>query len=307
MDYQNNITIDRLRYFIEAAKTEHIGRAAKLLHVSPSVVSSAIRQLEQELKLQFFHRNKKTIKLTFHGKALLDKAQAILLSIKDLKSDLNAPLSDNLSGFYRLGASHILMDTILVPSILGLSENRNDMVCELSSLETSLAIAQIRAGLLDLALVFRSSYTESIEENILWTGEFKIAVTEGHPLLKTPIHKRIQLLNELPAISFRSSNVSNFWEKHPALATAGISPHSKYFYDDTQTAITLLDKTKGWAFLPEFIIDRNPSIKVIKTNFPINAPVNISLVSANNQKAMKLVEKLIPELQSLVKPKKQKY
>jgi DNA-binding transcriptional LysR family regulator len=41
------VTLDRLRYFIEVATTEHVGNAAKLLAVSPSVVSAAIRELEE--------------------------------------------------------------------------------------------------------------------------------------------------------------------------------------------------------------------------------------------------------------------
>lgn len=42
------LTLERLRYFIEAATLEHVGNAARKLHVSPSVISSAIHELEEE-------------------------------------------------------------------------------------------------------------------------------------------------------------------------------------------------------------------------------------------------------------------
>ena len=42
------MNIDRINYFLETAKHEHLGRAAKALAISPSAISHAIKLLEEE-------------------------------------------------------------------------------------------------------------------------------------------------------------------------------------------------------------------------------------------------------------------
>ena len=108
MDYPNNITLDRLRYFTKVAELEHVGMAAKSLHVTPSVISSAVKTLEGELGHKLFNREKQRIKLTEKGRELLELAQKIINSTADLKNKLNSQTA-TLTGHYRIGASHFLM------------------------------------------------------------------------------------------------------------------------------------------------------------------------------------------------------
>jgi LysR family transcriptional activator of glutamate synthase operon len=56
--------IDQLIYFAETAKEEHIGRAAKILGISPSAISHSIASLEGELQLKLFQKKGKNIFLT---------------------------------------------------------------------------------------------------------------------------------------------------------------------------------------------------------------------------------------------------
>lgn len=295
MDKQNNITIDRLRYFSEAARQEHVGRASKILHVSPSVISSAIRQLELEMDLKLFVRERQKIRLNNDGKRMLEQAEDILSSVENLKKGLR-PEPASLKGHYRIGASHFLMDKYLIPSILKLQSKVPQITFELSSMDTAIAMAQLKAGMLDAALVFRSSYSEIMEEQIIGKGNFQITVRNNHPILKMPIKKRIGALNLLPAISFRTSIGANFWERHPALLTAGVIPKHAYFYDDTQTALSILNNTDCWAFLPDHIIKHNSKIKPVRLPENIEAPVNVSLVSTENIRTKLFLEKLKPLL-----------
>lgn len=295
MDFPNNITLDRLRYFVEAARLEHVGRAAKILHVTPSVISSAIRYLEEEFERKLFLRERQTIRLNNEGRRMLEHAEDVLASVQSLKSKITSE-SPVLKGHYRIGASHFLMDNFLVPAILELQNKESQITVEFSSLDSGVAIAQLRANMLDAALIFRSSYAEKLEEIILWNGKFQIVVKKDHHILKLPAKKRLEALNLLPAISFRTSSGANFWEKHPALLTAGISPRHTFFYDDTQTALTLLKRTEGWAFLPDFIIKKNKDIKSVSISKSFDAPVNISLVTSEAQRSRLIMEKLQPIL-----------
>ena len=296
MDYPNSITLDRLRYFTKVAELEHVGRAAKILNVTPSVISSAVKTLEEELGHMLFYREKQRIKLTEKGRELLELALKIINSTAELKSKLNSE-TPTLAGHYRIGASHFLMGKFLVQVLSELVGEYPSLTFELSSLDTGVAISKVQAGLLDFALLFRSSYKEKILEEILWSGDFQIALKKDHRILKNRTDNRLKKLNGYPAISFRTSTGGNFWELHPALTNAGLIPNNSFFYDDTETAIKLLDATSGWAFLPEIIVLSDSRLKPFPLKNKLKAPVNISLVRNESGRNKNFGSVLIKKLQ----------
>ncbi len=70
--------IYELRYFLTAAKHEHVLKAAADLHISPGSVSKAIARLEAELGVALFHRSGRGIQLTHSGRKLQQKASQIV-------------------------------------------------------------------------------------------------------------------------------------------------------------------------------------------------------------------------------------
>nr|WP_242521637.1 LysR family transcriptional regulator [Motiliproteus sp. SC1-56] len=67
-----------MRTFLEVQNTRHFGRAAENLYLTQSAVSFRIRQLELQLGVKLFDRNRNNIQLTSAGKRLVPHAQAIL-------------------------------------------------------------------------------------------------------------------------------------------------------------------------------------------------------------------------------------
>jgi DNA-binding transcriptional LysR family regulator len=64
-----------LRYFIAVAEELNFSRAAERLNVSQPPLSRQIRDLEYELKVKLFERNRQEVKLTRVGSALLARAR----------------------------------------------------------------------------------------------------------------------------------------------------------------------------------------------------------------------------------------
>lgn len=280
------VTLDRLKYFVAGAHHEHIGKAAIKLSISPSVISSAIKALEQELGCELFSRENQRIKLTPKGELLLEKANEILENTRQLYVHLS---SDSLEpkGHYRIGGSHFLMQEFLIPTYLDLYKKYSKISADLMSFDSAVAISKVLSGKLDFALVFRSSYQTKIEEEILYQGNFQIGVRKNHPILKKTKDKEIiQEINNLPAITFRSSGDFtglDFWENHPTLNSVGIIPKHTFFYEDNQTATQLLTQTNGWVFMPDLVFKKNKNIVPIHLRTKLNAPVNISIVWNDNK------------------------
>ena len=77
-----------LRYFHVVAHEGHLTRAAELLSVSQSALSSQIRQLEERLGQQLFERRGRALHLTEAGRIALDHADAIFSTGNELVATL---------------------------------------------------------------------------------------------------------------------------------------------------------------------------------------------------------------------------
>ena len=77
----------QLRYFVAVADTLNFCRAAESLYVSQSALSKQISELERELGVTLFNRDRRSVELTAAGQLLLPEAKDILM-----RSEKLAPL-----------------------------------------------------------------------------------------------------------------------------------------------------------------------------------------------------------------------
>ena len=94
--------IDKLEMFIALAGERHFGRAAQACGVTQPSLSSAIRQLEDQLGVQLVFRGSRFQGLTPEGQRVLDWARRIVGDIRALKSEMRS-VHAGLSGNLRLG------------------------------------------------------------------------------------------------------------------------------------------------------------------------------------------------------------
>ncbi len=107
--------IDKLEMFIALANERHFGRAAAVCGVTQPTLSSAIRQLEEQLGVQLVFRGSRFQGLTPEGQRVLDWGRRIAGDMRALKDEMRA-VRAGLSGNIRLG----VIPTAL-PMIAGLT------------------------------------------------------------------------------------------------------------------------------------------------------------------------------------------
>ncbi len=77
-DY-TGLSFQHISYFIEIAERGSMSKAAKRLHVSPSLLSQKIAQLEALIGIKLFHRARQRLSLT-------DAGRQLLIDFKDIQS-----------------------------------------------------------------------------------------------------------------------------------------------------------------------------------------------------------------------------
>lgn len=129
--------IRHLSYFVTLAEEKHFARAAEICNVTQPTLSSAIRKLEEHLKVTLIVRGHRFMGLTRDGERVLEWGRQILLDYDSLRNDLNDS-HGSLSGTLRLGVIPAAM-----PSVSLLSERFSDyhpdIIIEITSM-TSRAI-----------------------------------------------------------------------------------------------------------------------------------------------------------------------
>jgi DNA-binding transcriptional LysR family regulator len=77
-----------LRYFVAVAEHLHFTRAAEALFVSQPALSKQIRTLESQVRAPLFERDRRDVRLTPAGAALLPRARAVLELWRDAEREL---------------------------------------------------------------------------------------------------------------------------------------------------------------------------------------------------------------------------
>lgn len=72
------MSLRRLRYFVTVADEGSFTAAARALHMAQPPLSTQVRQLEREMGVELFDRNRRRITLTAAGEALLPEARRLL-------------------------------------------------------------------------------------------------------------------------------------------------------------------------------------------------------------------------------------
>jgi DNA-binding transcriptional LysR family regulator len=251
-----------LRYFLAVAEDLHVGRAAQRLHISQPPLSRQIHQLEEELGVALFKRDKKRMQLTVAGRAFLEEARAIL-ERTDHAVRLVQRASRGQVGLLRIGFIESATASGLLGRVLArFRKQYPDVELELSKLLSLRQAEALRAHQLDAGFIYtRPPEAADLLFRTVLPGYVVTAVARSSPLAK---NRQIPLATfaKQPLIIWRRALSPILYDQLMSRCrAAGHEPHVAQHTSQMQTTISLAAAGVGLGIIPSsFAATRVPGV-----------------------------------------------
>jgi DNA-binding transcriptional LysR family regulator len=236
------LDITRLRVIDAVARHGSVTGAAKELHYSQPSVSHHLSRLEAETGARLLQRVGRGIRLTEAGRLLADRAAEIVGRIDAADAELAAHVGLT-AGRVRLAGFSSAIGSLVRQAAAVLSDKHPGLQISLIDTHPPEALELLRAGKIDVAIIFRYDETEPEPEGV-----------RLHHLLDDPVYllsagrgRTLAALREATWIAGCERCRSHLLS---LCATAGFEPRIGYTSDDMVVMQALVAAGLGVATLP---------------------------------------------------------
>ena len=249
----------QMYYFMEVAKTGHMTKAAKNLHISQPAISKTIHEIETELGVPLFDRVGRMIVLNDYGKIMLKHTEEVFNSITTARNEISA-------------ASTINDKTVTIAARVA-SSHIGEIIRQFKQLHPDVSIKVVQMDLKngfteDIGLCSSSIRINKKTSHTLFKEDIALAVPVSHPFAKLDTINLIDVKGE-PIIGLDSSQLNQTMKN--ACNKAGFNLAYAIESDDPSTVRKFIKMGLGLAFVPVITwhkISQLSDIRLIKIDNP---------------------------------------
>jgi molybdate transport repressor ModE-like protein len=245
-----------MRVLREIARHGSFSAAARALSYTQSAVSQHVAALERETGARLVERTGRGVRLTQAGEVIVRHADAVLARLAEAEAELEA-LAGLRGGRLRLACFPTAGATIMPQAVATFRARHPGVELSLADAEPFESVPRLRAGELDLALVFEPNgitddHDAGVQRQHLLDDPFFLALPAGHPAAGRGRVRLADLAGEpwinTPAWCHCSVIVLR------ACAAAGFEPHVAFESDDYLAVQGLVAAGLGVALIPELAL-----------------------------------------------------
>ncbi|MCG7218166.1 LysR family transcriptional regulator [Paenibacillus mucilaginosus] len=263
------MTLFQLEVFLAVVQTGSFTRAGELLNASQSGVSHSIGDLEKELGIPLFTRNRKGVKLTDTGEQILSHVREIMNHTEQIHQAAAASRGMN-SGTIRIGAFPSFSANV-IPELFQAFRSHYPGV-ELLLFEGSYAEVEawIKAGVVDLG--FLADPSDGLDAVQLLSDPYVAILPANHPLREHDMISIEQLTHE-PFLSLKSGCEHLVMR---AFQKRGLSLNKQFEVAENSTILSMVEAGIGVSIVPSMILPAVPANVAVR---PLHPPIirNIGL------------------------------
>jgi DNA-binding transcriptional LysR family regulator len=281
------LDVTRLRVLVAVERYGSVTAAARALNYAQPSVSHHLARLEAETGIKLIQRAGRGIRLTDAGRLLAERAAEVIGRLDAAENELAAYTSQR-AGRLRLAAFPSALGTIVPAAAAKLRGHQSGVDLRLAEAEPPEALRMLRAGHVDLAVIFRyfpdgpspavpGQFTADLPDPLADDGDDGIDVTEGlreRLLLDEPVHLVVSAHAAEPPAPDLSRYARHRWIagcdrcRGPLLrhcAAAGFVPKIAFTTDDYVAAQALVAADLGVSILPALCLRaaRHPGVTTV--------------------------------------------
>jgi LysR family hydrogen peroxide-inducible transcriptional activator len=196
--------VHQLRYFCAVAETGSFTRAAEREQVAQPSLSQQIMKLEVELGVRLFDRLGRAVRLTDMGQVFLPRVRAILSEMRAAKEEV-AEKQSTVSGAVCVGVIPTIAPYFLPARIALFSRQYPEASISVVEDITVHLMGQLRAGLIDLAIIALPARGHDLDAFPLLTERLFAILPKGHRLARRRT-LRMKELREEPFLLLRDDH-----------------------------------------------------------------------------------------------------
>ncbi|TGE37442.1 LysR family transcriptional regulator [Desulfosporosinus fructosivorans] len=251
--------IRHLEYFMEVSRYKSFSKAAEVTHTSQPSISKAIKDLEIELGITLFYRSTKYVKLTDAGEAILEQAQQIVSSFRNINAQLEG-LTKMQTGKIHIGLPPITAVTTFSHLLGAFKSEYPKIHIQLYEFGPKKIEASLQDGLLDIG-IFTPEDSDHFEW--IWFEQDPLSV------IMHPTHRLAQCCN-VDYEDFYGEQIilyNSDYKLHDIIIEgcrrAGVNPEIAFETSQRELMTQMVAANLGLALLPSKICkDLNPEVIV---------------------------------------------
>jgi DNA-binding transcriptional LysR family regulator len=190
-----SVELRHLRSFVAVAEELNFTRAAARVHLAQQALSAQIRQLEELLGTPLFIRTTRKVELTAAGRALLERAPALLDGV-DEAIDATALAGRGESGELTVGLLATASLDFTPRLLRAFAEELPEVAVSVRNFAFDDPSGGLRAHQADVALVWLPFSTEELACEWLFDDPRRAVLAADHPLAGKPELTVEELLDE---------------------------------------------------------------------------------------------------------------
>lgn len=267
------MNLNQMRYFQSVCVTMNMTVAAEHLNISQPSLSVSIRQLEDEMGVQLFFREKNKLILTPAGEEFLAEVSRILTDVDDLATRMNE-LGKKEMRKLNIGMPP-LSGALLFPEIFSIFQTEHPeirmKIYETSSIKLT---EMILDKALDIAVVPRlGDFPDHIKYTHLFNSEICLLVGKDHPLASQE-YVCVEELKDIPFV-FCMEGFNHYAMIQELFNRHKVNPRVLLHSDQIYTTLSMVRSNIASTFYPRNIIYGQEGIQAIPLDPPYYYEVGI--------------------------------
>jgi DNA-binding transcriptional LysR family regulator len=263
-----------LRSFIAVAQALNYGRASRKLHLSQSALSTQIRQLEEDLGVQLFLRNRRVVELTPAGAIFVKEAQETLARAEKAMERVRKVPKGEL-GELRVGFVSSAALEIVPQLVVAFRKAFPDIELDLINLRTSTQLEELGSGSVDVGFLRLPANQRLLSLSVIHSEPFVIVLPQKHALSKKPVLTLADLYKE-KFVAYGRQWAPGFFDYIMAMfLKAGYSPEIVQETGEMFTTTSLVAAGLGVAIMPRSVVLAQTAGVVFK---PLPLSVGVSQI-----------------------------